>query len=103
MSSDEFSREDFVFSYTRKMALEDGVLVHIPNKFYLYHSAVTIEVLSRIGTERMDALIEASVKAQVKNWETGALFLFEGLLYKIICGPGDEHEPVITIMMSWES
>jgi hypothetical protein len=59
-------------------------------------------VFVRVGEEKLKNLPVASVAHQVKSWETGALFEFEGTQYKVLCGPGDEAEPVITIMMPWE-
>jgi hypothetical protein len=102
MSDTEDPLGDLIFSYTRKMALEDGVLIHVPNRVYRYHTAVTSEVWTTIDIKKLDAFLVASVVAQGKTWETGALFNFENAQYKVECGPGDDVEPVITVMMPWE-
>ena len=91
-----------IFSYTRKMALEDRVLVHVPNRVYKYHTAVTAEVWGTVGPEKMEEFLVASVGSQVESWETGGIFEFEDNRYKVECGPGDEAEPVVTVMMPWE-
>ena len=105
---------EVIYSYTRKQAIEDGVLVDVTKQAseagFKYHTVVTssvFEVLNKgdlegrlwdvlncamfavrssIGMAKTDTRIEFGVKIGRKN---------ERLL--IDCGPGDQGEPVLTI------
>lgn len=90
------------YSYTREMALSDGVLVHVPNAVYKYHTAVTDTVFGHIGEERIGEFVAASVLNQFKTWNEGALFRFDTETYKVVCGPSDDLRPCITIMFEHE-
>ena len=72
MSDDKgnFSR-NLIYGYSRAQAPEGGVLLHVPNAVYKYHTAVTAEVLELVGEERMREFLVASATQRVKSWETG--------------------------------
>jgi hypothetical protein len=83
VSDDEVNLfEDQIYSYTRAQALEDGVLIHVPNGVYKYHTAVTAEVPGLVGEERMREFLVASVSHQVKSWETGGILLPAKLTFR---------------------
>lgn len=126
---------DVIFSYTRKQAIEDGVLIDVSSLAkeagMKYPTVVTAEVWA--------SYVEVPEKAKYQD-ETGRLWDILWMLYmsikhpsiasyyslenseihfkvyvhqddskpselvtfKALCGPGDEGEPVMTIMMPWE-
>lgn len=93
---------DLVYKYTRAMALHDGVLVHVENRVYKYHTALTDTVFNHVGPDKMIAFIAASALNQYHSWTEGGLFKFENENYKVLCGPGDDPTPCITIMFEHE-
>jgi hypothetical protein len=126
---------DVIFSYTRKQALEDGVLIDVSSLAkeagIKYPVAVTAEVWA--------GYVEVPEKIKYQD-ETGRLWDIVWMLscairspaislycstdgqeirfgvyvlndenkgsklvkFKALCHPGDNMEPVITIMMPWE-
>ncbi len=102
MDETEKSFGPAIFKYTREMALRDGVLVHIENDFFKYHTAVTKAVFNHVGEMKIRGLLIGSVLYRYKSWKEGGLFTFEGKNYKVICGPSDDMSPCITIMFENE-
>lgn len=120
-----FTESDVIFSYTRKQAIEDGVLVDISETArqlgFRYAVAVTAHVWAEVivPDDRAKSLGQSE---SGRLWDVlwmlhvaikGAAGSPDTLLYKLIvsdgrkqrevqlksvCGPGDEGEPVITIM-----
>lgn len=118
-----------IFSYSRKQALEDGVLVDLNHIIpvnesgYKYPVACTVAVWSIIDTAVKNPkhfndydgvvwdILHMSRSYQIKKWETGCLFQViinkgagsdDVYTLKIECGPGDAGEPVLTIMLPEE-
>lgn len=134
---------DVIFSYTRKEAIADGVLVDVSRAAqeagFRYPVAVTAAVwamINSIPTSRSyqdvdgrlwDVLFMASMAiSRNKNKDCSQILydlilervetkqvktkdglrdqsvLVQNLTLKMVCGPGDEGEPVITIMLPHE-
>ncbi len=122
--TDDKDKDNVIFQYTRKQAIEDGVLVDVTEMAkeagIKYSTAVTSAVWNTFivptEEERKNGQSEDG-----RLWDT--LWMFRNaakkepgdtLLFKLyftfsskprlvtlkaICGPGDEGEPVITIML----
>lgn len=120
-----FDEEELIFKYTRKQAIEDGVLVDVSSiareAGFKYPVAITRTVWeSWIAPDNMagqsgesesgrlwDVLfvLRAVIRKQTSEVDTvffSVLFTKEGrkrlVRLKSLCGPGDDLEPVITIM-----
>jgi len=116
---------EVIFSYSRKQAIEDGVLIDVTDVAkrvgFKLHTVITTgvkELLARqpeYGTDDEDSGLLLSLVgcafACVKHGITfrGDLddvdrkyFEFRGQLVYIHCGPGDNAEPVLTIMLDGE-
>jgi hypothetical protein len=117
-----------IYSYSRKQALEDGVLVDLNQYIPVAESGYKYSVACTAGVW---AIVDKAVKNQkylndyagviwdilhmsrygkIKDWAQGCLFqvIITGAgqkkIYtlKIECGPGDVGEPVLTIMLPEE-
>lgn len=119
-----FTEADVVFSYTRREALEDGVLydlnkiIPIEESGYKYPIACTATVwgiINKVAKSKTTAssiegivwdILWMSQKCKKKEWKTGCLFQVKigksWKMLKIECGPGDNGEPVLTIMFPEE-
>ena len=109
---------EVIYSYTRAQAIEDGVLVDLTSLFpsdtriYKWPVACTSTVWSLIETASRDGnagpwvwdLCWMSVKAKCRVISPSE-HLFKAIIgrkthtLKAHCGPGDNGEPVITIML----
>lgn len=114
---------DVIYAYTRRQAIEDGILVDVTEAAreagFRLPFAMTIEVWSLIETipERRsfedcrgrlrDVLIAAGRAVRAARAETDELH-FEADLHhdrgnrlalKLHCGPGDQGESVVTLML----
>jgi hypothetical protein len=119
---------EVIYSYSRKQAIDDGVLVDL-NQFipvhesgYKYPIVCTDTVWNIIDAAVQDKskcndyngvvwdILHMSRNMQVKTWETGCLFevIINGPkgqlnhILKIECSPGDNAEPVLTVMLPFE-
>ena len=116
---------EMISSYSRKQALEDEVLVDlnqfipIPESGYKYPVACTTAVWGIIESAVNNLkysndykgivwdILHMSRNCPIKKWPTGCLFQVviigagpeKIFTFKIECGPGDQGEPVLTIMM----
>jgi len=119
---------DVVHSYTRARAIEDGVLVDLNQVIPVNESGYRYPV---VCTAAVWSIIDKAVKNKnhcndlqgvvwdilhmsrnyvIRRWTTGGIFrvIIKGAgrksLYdlKIECGPGDNAEPVLTIMFPEE-
>ena len=115
---------DVIYTYTRRQAIEDGVLIDVSNlarqagykwpvalTSHLYHTYINpnknLESYGQSDIGRLwDVLNVLRHEAQNSNGTT-VLFqvsflmeidCMEEITLKAIAGPGDEGEPVITIM-----
>ncbi|MHB8880408.1 MAG: DUF6573 family protein [Thermodesulfovibrionales bacterium] len=121
-----FSEDDMIFSYTRKQAIEDGVLVDVTylatQEGYIYPVAMTRTLFEKYirpdstaekGGETVmgrlhDVLTVLRVTAKRVEHADPAIVFFmvkfsmhgrpRTVKLKSICGPGDTLEPVVTIM-----
>jgi hypothetical protein len=120
---------DPIYVYTRKEAIEDGVLIDLTENFpdickaYKWPVACTAGVWAIIeratnkktSTSDLSGVVHdviwmsqryQSQRYQTKKWETGAMFLVKigrkNHTFKIVSGPGDNAEPVLTIMLPEE-
>jgi len=121
---------DVIHTYTRQEAIEDGVLINasvgdlaeVSQEHYKYPVAMTAAVWDLIdqAVKHPDwcndykgvwhDILWMSRMYPVKKWETGRLFqaVITGTgrkrkhTLKIECGPGDDGEPVLTIMLPEE-
>jgi len=112
-----------IYSYSRAQAIEDGVLVDLtanfPNDTRLYRWPVactsTVWNLIEKASQKIPGgpdpwvwdLCWMSIKAKTKVFsDREHLFVCtigrKAHTFKVNCGPGDQGEPVITIMMSDE-
>ena len=64
--------KNLIYGYSRAQALEDGVLIHVPNAVYKDHTAVTAEVLEKVGEERMRKFLVASTANRSSLGRRGA-------------------------------
>jgi hypothetical protein len=120
--------EPVIFSYSRAQALEDGVLVDLNQwvpvnesgykcpaactaaVFNLIERAVNNQKLVNDYKGVISDVLWMSIVMPVNKWETGQLFkvIIRGAgpkaihTLKVECGPGDQGEPVITIMLPEE-
>jgi hypothetical protein len=124
-----FNDSDVIFSYTRKQAIEDGVLIDVTETARQCGFKYPVAVTARLWAE----VVVPNEKAKAKEQsESGRLWDVLWMLYmailmsplnpeilfytvlvndgfqekevqlKSVCGPGDEGEPVVTIMMPFE-
>ena len=120
-----FEDADIISQYTRAQALEDGELVDlnqwipVQESGYKFPTACTRAVFSiieravenkRYGNDYKGVIWDIfwmSRNGIAKRWETGAEFWVmitgtgtqSSYRFKIECGPGDNGEPVMTIML----
>ena len=123
--NDLFQDAEMIFKYTRKQALEDGVLVDVSSAAreagIRYPVAVTLAVFNILNDTRgpgqdlrgrmWDMLMIFRTHIRAASGDEihfAPLFLMEGgakpepVPMWAKCGPGDTAEPVITIMMENE-
>ena len=103
---------DLIFSYTRKQAIEDGVLIEVPKEVqemagFKYPMVITSGVYTFINNDVLEIpmLITALWLATVKsnNKDDTIRFCYKNSNLYAKCHPGDDGiEPVITIMMIYE-
>lgn len=106
--------DNLIFSYTRKQAIEDGVLIEIPKledqpNIFKYQTVVTTAVYSILDITNIQADYEALLRTivwAVIEQNKGAdrvYFLFKHEEMYALCHPDDDgHTPVITIMLTTE-
>lgn len=123
-----FGPEDIIYRYTRRQALEDGVLVDVSamaqEAGIKYPTAVTARVWHELVVPN-DEQKSWGQDQSGRLWDVLYMFAFNARKFsgnlleyevlvvrnrvepdtvklKAICGPGDEAEPVITIMFPEE-
>ena len=118
-----FKKEDLIYSYSRKQAIEDGVLIDVSpvakEAGFNYPVAITSAVhsdIKNIPETQSHQSYEGRLWdiLTVLHWQIKAgkadgnilhfiliMHVEKEELYKLksICGPGDDMEPVITIML----
>ena len=105
-----------IYSYTRRQAIEDGVLVdlgRIAREYYKYQVCLTASVWADIteGATHPAHIISAIVRDLLWMSQKGisqrideTQHLFKVVIgdqtheYRVMCHPGDNMEPVITIL-----
>jgi len=128
MSNPIFDDFDVVYSYTRKDTIEDGVLVDVSSTAKEAGINFPVALTSTVWDLYVvpsDSLEDSGQSTAGRLWDLlwmfrnyalrsnsslmhfNCLFLnsnrhLEEVRFKALCGPGDNHEPVITIMMPWE-
>lgn len=116
---------ELIYKYTRLQALEDGVLVDVNQwipvkesgyKYPIACTAAVFEIVDRAVKNKkfhndysgvMWDILWMSRVSPIRRWETGQLFqvIINGAgrktiyNFKIECHPGDDGEPVLTIML----
>jgi len=121
---DLFADADMVFVYTRAEAISDGILIDVSEMAgqagFRYPVALTAALWSDIhaiseeyvGFEDVpgrlwDVLFTARMAAQQSTERDSSTFLYSLVLHtggneeytvKLVCGPGDNLEPVVTLM-----
>lgn len=102
---------NLIFSYTRRQAIEDGVLIVIPKlvdqpNIFKYQTVATIAVFSILDKTNMQEDFQALLRtiawtAIEQNKESNRVdFLFKGEEMYALCHPDDDGKtPVITIML----
>jgi hypothetical protein len=121
-SQDFWSDADVIYTYTRAQAIEDGLQVDVGtfarDAGFCYPLATTIavwekcvsrnlpdgEIDFKAGQRNLVNLLDAAylaVRAHKRSNGTGhdVFFNFHGQRLKINVGPGDNAEPVLTIML----
>jgi len=129
-TNDSFIEFDVISTYTRRQAIEDGVLVdasvgdlaEVSRQHYKHPVAMTAAVWGLIDRAVKHPkhcndykgvwhdILWMSRVCPTKKWATGRLFLViitgvgrkRNHTLKIECGPGDDGEPVLTIMLPEE-
>lgn len=132
-ASNPFADAPVIFSYSRKQAIEDGVLIDLTawakeTGFRIpvaCTSAVWHEyIVPPAGTRELGQsergrahdvlwLLYTAIRASRRNGETDDRLLYkviflqaphrqETVTLKAICGPGDNGEPVLTVMLPTE-
>ncbi|MHB1991650.1 DUF6573 family protein [Metallibacterium scheffleri] len=123
MSGGMFSEDDLIYSYTRAQALADGVLIDLSERArqcgIKYPTACTGSVWALIEATpepdrdmhevaeavRISAVLFAMLGAIRRGGARGTdrvEFQALGEALYAHCGPGDDGEPVITVMMQGE-
>jgi len=125
-----FDEADVIYTYSRAQAIEDGVLVdatigdlaEVTRQHYKYPVAMTAAVFALMEQAVNHPkwcndykgvwhdILWMSRMFPVRRWETGCLFqvVITGTgrkrkhTLKIECGPGDDAEPVLTVMLPEE-
>ena len=117
--------DEIIFSYTRKQAIEDGILIDVSAlakeagfkvpvalTVELYADYIKTELPGQDETGRLwDTLFMLALAA--KNTADSILYYCviyrmddekdENVTIKAVIGPGDQGEPVITVMLPHES
>jgi hypothetical protein len=104
-----------IFSYTRKQAIEDGVLVDVTalarEEGFRLHTAITSGLLGELSGGLPDSMREEAVRHLLKTFHleirrqpnTDRIHFREGgIAAWALCGPGDDGEPVLTVMLEGE-
>ncbi len=128
MSESLLNQFDVIYTYTRKQAIEDGVLVDVSTTareaginfpvaltsavwdMYVVPSEKLADSGQSIAGRLWDLLWMFRLKAMRSNKSLlyfSCLFLdvnekLDEVKFKALCGPGDNAEPVITIMLPGE-
>jgi hypothetical protein len=120
-----FTQDDVIFTYTRAQAIEDGVLVDVTEwaqeAGFVWPVAVTAGVWALINDipARFDGIQDVEGRIWDVVWcarcavvrTSGVETLYNLILHhgrrtnctlKLVSGPGDDAEPVITIMLPQE-
>jgi hypothetical protein len=104
-----------IFSYTRKQAIEDGVLIDVSElarqEGFVLHTVVTCGLWAELGRggpledrPKAVAAMLRGLRREIRlHRENDWLdFQFEGIDAWALVGPGDEGEPVLTVMLEGE-
>ncbi len=128
MNKSIFGDFDVICSYTRKEAIEDGVLVdvsEVAKEGGINFPVALTSTVWDLYVVPSDKLENYGQSIAGRLWDllwmfrnyasrsSDSLMMFscmflneskhlEEVRFKSICGPGDNYEPVITIMMPWE-
>jgi hypothetical protein len=121
MSGGMFSEDDLIYSYTRAQALADGVLIDLSERArhcgIKYPTACTAGLWALIQAipepdldmrevaeaVRISAVLSAMLEAiRAARGTDRVVFRALGAELWAQCGPGDDGEPVITVMMQGE-
>lgn len=121
-----FTEKDVIFRYTRKQAIEDGVLIDVTSAAQEAGIGFPVAVTDTLWSKYIEPDENAKKQGETENWrlwdvvymfrlaaENAAgnvsetifkvAFPMEGsyreVELKAVCGPGDDAEPVITIML----
>ena len=116
------SKEDLIFVYTRAQAIEDGVLIDVSEKAretgFRYPVAITAALWADINAipeskswqdpqGRLWDVLFMAQEAIRRSKQGGSALLYRLILpigqstyytVKLVCGPGDEGEPVVTLL-----
>ena len=120
-----FTQDDVIFAYTRAQAIEDGVLVDVTELAqeagFVWPVAVTAGVWALVND--IPARFQGIQDVEGRMWDvvwsarcaamrtSGTETLYDLILHhrrmtnctlKLVSGPGDDGEPVITIMLPGE-
>ncbi len=106
--SESFDWGEPIFSYSRKQAIDDGVLVDLSGMARdlgfkhpvactqeAWHEAFAADPISALET------FHAAIRASTGNSDRIDFMIGATALYAL-CGPGDTLAPVLTVMMPWE-
>jgi len=119
-----FTEDDLIFSYTRQQAIEDGVLIDVSDMAREAGFKIPVAVTQKLWADYImqddnfgqdekgrlwDVLFLAACEIRARKNTSGSELLFrvnfrmrertELVTLKIILGPGDRGEPVMTIML----
>jgi hypothetical protein len=104
-----------IFSYTRKQAIEDGVLIDVTElarqEGFVLHTAITCGLYAAVAqglpeSERgtLIAGLLRMLRCQIRAVPNSDRldFKFGSIDAWALCGPGDDGEPVLTVMLEGE-
>lgn len=98
-----------VASYSRKQAIEDGVLVDLTAEAEIVGFVIPVACTSSVSEFIKDASDTADLLFKLKRLAQMSLrnqnridFTFKGQQLYSVVGPGDTADPVLTIMMIGE-
>lgn len=125
-----FSQTDLISSYSRKQAIEDGVLIDLNQiisikesgfKFPIACTSAVWDIINRAVRSKTCSndfqgvvwdimwLLRLTIQARIrKNMNTDIVYfsvIINGVgrkkkyMFKALCGPGDQGEPVLTILL----
>jgi hypothetical protein len=95
-----FDSSDLIHSYTRAQAIEDGVLVDVSDVATEAGFKLPVAITRAAWARYVEVPAELELHGQSVDDRSGLTRSTHRLVtLKALCGPGDNMEPVVTIML----